>query len=99
MFNLPPEYHSSGNVITLFVCLFISGRTETKQCNHLICLFQDELKQKQKEMADRLDLYPDPDALNDFVTWEGLENALKGVREELQPKENVVIEQGQQTVR
>ena len=32
-----------------------------------------------------------------FVTWQGLEEALTGVKQELQPKERVVIEMANQT--
>ena len=32
-----------------------------------------------------------------FVTWQGLEESLKGIRQELQPKERVVIEMANQT--
>jgi archaellum component FlaC len=56
------------------------------------------LEQLTNDLKDKFATFPDPDTFTDFVTWQGLEDALKGVREELQPKERVVIEMSQQTV-
>ena len=40
---------------------------------------------------------PSKDDLQNLVTWESLENALKGIRDDLQPQERVVIEMSSQT--
>ena len=37
------------------------------------------------------------DELDGYVSWAALEDALKGIRAELEPKERIVIEQGNQT--
>lgn len=50
-------------------------------------------------MNDTLSAYPPIERFDDFVTWHGLEEALKGIRDELEPKERVVIEMQTQTVR
>ena len=52
---------------------------------------------------DKLDLYPDPDVFNNFVTWTSLEDALKGIRDAMDDIQNmekrVVIDMSSQTVR
>ena len=55
----------------------------------------------QKDLNNKFNNLPPPSPLVDldpFVTWEGLESALKGVREALEPKERVVIDMSIQTV-
>ena len=52
----------------------------------------------KNDLNDRLSQYPSVDSFNNYVTWTALEEALKGVREELEPKERIVIEMHTQTV-
>ena len=46
-----------------------------------------------------MSLLPGPDMLNDFVTWQALEDSLKGLRENLDElrKPTTVIEMSSQT--
>ena len=52
--------------------------------------FQTQL---QSDMVN----FSSKDELEGYVSWAALEDALKGIRAELEPKERVVIEQGNQT--
>ena len=52
----------------------------------------------QNDLKDQFGQFPDPDMFKDFVTWTALEESLRGLREQLEPKERVVIEMSSQTV-
>uniref|UniRef100_A0A0B6ZLE6 DUF4795 domain-containing protein n=1 Tax=Arion vulgaris TaxID=1028688 RepID=A0A0B6ZLE6_9EUPU len=72
-----------------------------KRLNAMDDLYKN-MNDKYDGINDKLSNVPNLDDLNDFVTWPGLEDALKGVRqdfESLQPisEEKVVIELGVQT--
>ncbi|KAH3861350.1 hypothetical protein DPMN_024277 [Dreissena polymorpha] len=58
-----------------------------------------ELEKITGELNEKFALLPTPEELNQFVTWPGLEDALKGIRDDLvQPQpERVVIEMSSQT--
>ncbi|XP_074647627.1 uncharacterized protein LOC141903415 isoform X2 [Tubulanus polymorphus] len=61
---------------------------------------KDKLKKLEdltNELNDKFTQLPGPDFYEGFVTWKGLEDALKGVREDLKPPERVVIEMSMQT--
>ncbi|KAK2162512.1 hypothetical protein LSH36_97g05033 [Paralvinella palmiformis] len=62
----------------------------------------DDIRNKLGKL-DKLDLYPDPDVFNNFVTWTSLEDALKGIRDAMDDMQNmekrVVIDMSSQTVR
>ena len=51
----------------------------------------------QTDLNEKFALLPTPDELSQFVTWPGLEDALKGIRDDFQPSERVVIEMSSQT--
>ncbi|KAI8796351.1 glutamine-rich protein 2 isoform X2 [Biomphalaria glabrata] len=66
-----------------------------------------ELNEKYNELAEKLSQVPSLEDFNEyvnqFVTWPGLEDALKGVRKEFEnlqpiPEQRVVVELGTQTV-
>ncbi|KAJ8317818.1 hypothetical protein KUTeg_004632 [Tegillarca granosa] len=59
------------------------------------------LEEKMNEMNDRFSQLPTPEEFSQFVTWPGLEDALRGIRTDFegltQPQERVVIEMSSQT--
>ncbi|CAH1793456.1 unnamed protein product [Owenia fusiformis] len=56
-----------------------------------------ELEDLTNQLNDKFSLFPDPKEFENYVTWPGLEDALKGLRTDLAPKDRVVIEMAQQT--
>lgn len=72
--------------------------------DQLKALNLDELRKKladlekvTSELGEKFSLLPTPEEWSQFVTWPGLEDALKGIREDLTPPERVVIEMSSQT--
>ncbi|WAQ96893.1 QRIC2-like protein [Mya arenaria] len=59
-----------------------------------------ELEKVTGELNDKFALLPTPEELSQFVTWPSLEDALKGIRDDLTPQqqqERIVIEMSSQT--
>ncbi|KAL4240996.1 Glutamine-rich protein 2 [Mactra antiquata] len=56
-----------------------------------------ELENVTKELNEKFALLPTPEEISQFVTWPALEDALKGIRDDLTPQERVVIEMSSQT--
>lgn len=51
----------------------------------------------QKDLQEKFATLPTPEEWTQFVTWPALEDALKGIRDDLTPPERVVIEMSSQT--
>ncbi|XP_076448824.1 uncharacterized protein LOC143285432 isoform X2 [Babylonia areolata] len=60
-----------------------------------------ELEKLSKDLVSKFDLLPTPEEFNQFVRWGDLEDALRGIRTELekmaQPQERIVIAASSQT--
>ena len=51
----------------------------------------------QNDLNQKFSLLPTAEEFESFVSWPGLEDALKGIRKDLEPQERVVIEMTTQT--
>lgn len=56
-----------------------------------------ELENITKDLNEKFSQLPTPEEFSTFVTWPALEDALRGIRDDLTPQERVVIEMSSQT--
>lgn len=56
-----------------------------------------DLEKVTNDLQQKFDTLPTPDEWSQFVTWPALEDALRGIRDSLQPAERIVIEMSSQT--